>query len=136
MAKENAVVQMYGSVSGTAAVIDVPDDGFLINATLMVAMSSIADNDGHIASLEFGSTNSNDVNDTRGLLGVIHVRTDLLTSGALMNVASQHFMYGDPGIKVFGGERLYLHNEAVAGTFLYARAILVFNFATFVARRR
>ena len=137
MAHENSVIQLYGTVSGTAASIDMPDDGFLLRATLQIAMSSVADGDAHSASLEFGSTNTIAVNDTRSLLAVIQNRIEMATAaGVAPGFAQAEFVYGDPGIQVFGGERLYLHNLAVAGTFVYARAVCVFRFAKFVARRR
>jgi hypothetical protein len=137
MARENSVIQLYGAVAGTAATIDIPDDGFLLRSKLQIAMSSVADGDGHSASLEFGSTNTIAINDTRSLLHVVQHRIEMATAaGTAPGFTESDMEYGDPGIEVFGGERIYLHNLAVAGTFVYARAILLFRFAKFVARRR
>ena len=135
MARENTVIQMVGTVSGTAATIDVPDDGLLLSATLGITMGAGADGDGHTASLEFGSTNQLAGNDSRTVLARLRTRVELTTSGLLQAAISDHFDFRD-GIKVFGGERIFLHNVALAGTFVDCWALLLFNFATFVARRR
>lgn len=136
MAKENTVIQLYGAVSGTAVSVDVPDDGFLLTANIEVALGASATGDNHSASLEFGATNSILSHDTRTLLAVVHGRFAGATAAVVQTIFSRHYNYGDPGIAVFGGERLYLHNLAGAGTFSFARAQLIFSFAKFVARRR
>ena len=136
MPKENSVIQIYATATqDNAASIDVPDDGLLLSSSLIVEGVLNADTEEVLASLEFGATPARNTNDSRTVLNVAHAKIGLLTSGAATNIAQSTVLYGD-GIKVFGGERLYLHTEAVGGTLQSARALLVFNFASFVARRR
>ena len=137
MAKENSVITMVGTAAqDNSASIDIPDDGFLLRAILFLEGVLNADTERVISSLEFGSVSSYNSNDGRSLLGFCQVKMGLLTSGASINTASQIHDYGDPGIKVFGGERIYLHTAVTGGTLSVARALLIFNFSTFVARRR
>ena len=136
MAKENAVIGMYSATTGdAAATIDVPDDGLLLGCFLHVEGTLNADAEECEASVEFGSVNTRTTNDTRSLLAFVQAKMGLLTSGAGSNVGSQWFSYGD-GIVVFGGERIYLHTAGAGSTLVNARALLVFSFAQFKARRR
>jgi hypothetical protein len=135
MARENTMIHMLGTVSGTAATIDIPDDGLLLSSTIGITIGAGADGDGHSASLEFGSTSAVATNDARTIIARVRIRHELTTSGSIAAHISNHFDYGE-GIRVFGGERIFLHNVALAGTFVDCWALLLFNFATFVARRR
>ena len=136
MARENSVITMYTTTTGAAAAsIDIPDDGLLLGIDLEVEGELNADQEEAIASVEFGATVARETNDARTVLAVAHAKIGLLTSGGGSNIGRTHITYGE-GIKVFGGERLYLHTAADAGVLKNARALLVFNFASFVARRR
>ena len=136
MAKENAVIGLYTATTGdAAATIDVPDDGLLLRCFVHIEGTLNADAEECEASVEFGSVNTRTTNDTRSLLAFVQAKMGLLTSGAASNVGSSMFDYGD-GIVVFGGERIYLHTGATGGQLVNARALLVFSFAQFKARRR
>lgn len=137
MAKENTTILMVATATqDNAAAIDIPDDGFLLSAYMSIEAVLNADTERALASLEFGSVSSYNSNDSRSLLAFIMAKIGILTSGGGSNVAFERYDYGDPGIKVFGGERLYLHTAVTGGTLTGARAVLLFNFGTFVSRRR
>jgi len=136
MAQENTVIFMHSTLTqDAAATIDVPDDGLLLASKLHISGVLNADAESIQASLEFGSVSADDTNDARQVLNFVMGKMGLLTSGAAANAFESRLEYGD-GIKVFGGERLYLHTSAAGGTLTNARCLLVFRFATFAARRR
>lgn len=137
---ENSVIQMYGTAdTDGSAVIDVPDDGVLLAVQMhMINSGYAADGDFSIAQLSFSSVSQFLTNDARGVLAMITNAGDL--SGAAANTirgeVEASFYLGD-GVKVFGGERLYLH-VAGSGNLVMTRgyALLLFNFKNFVQRRR
>lgn len=138
MAKENAVIMLYATATqDAAAAIDVPDDGLLLSAHLFVDGVLNAADEGIIASLEFGSVNTRTTNDTRSLIALVAGRQSFATAvGAAEEAYDSYEQFGE-GITVFGGERLYLHTGVLGGGVLTnARAIVVFNFASFKTRRR
>jgi hypothetical protein len=136
MAKENTMIQMYGTTVGAStAVIDVPDDGMLLRANLIVVGILNADAERVTASLEFGSTSAISTNDARSVLAYAEARLGVVTTGGGLTQRMERFDYAD-GIQVFGGERLYIHTAESGGVLQYAKALLLFNFAKFIARRR
>ena len=128
---------MYTAVTGEgAASIDFPDDGLILAAHLTLSMAANADGEGAQCELSFGSTSATGTNDARQVLCGVYGKTGLLTSGAATDVARQSFDFHE-GIRVFGGERLYMHTGVTGtGTFTYANAWLLMRFKNFIPRRR
>jgi len=136
MAKENQVIQMYGTVAATAYSIDVPDDGLILGVHMAVHGTLNAEDEGVEASLEFGSVTARTTNDARQVIAWVGSKLNLLTTGGGGGIGNSIVSFAQ-GIRVFGGERLYLHTAVLGtGVFIAARALILFNFASFVARRR
>ena len=138
MAKETTIVQIYGTfadVGDANASIDIPADGFLIWSQLNVTSVTFdAAADGGRFELAFGSTSKFATNDARGVLGYMSVGMNGASIGRGDN--SVVLDYGSPGIRVFGGERIYLHTVAIgAGAWIGSKALLGFMFKSGSARR-
>ena len=137
---ENSVIQMYGTAdTDSSATIDVPDDGVLLSTYLnMMTTGQAADGDYSAMQLSFGSVSQFTTNDARGVLAHCGISADLggAAANVFLNMNHSNIEYGD-GIKVFGGERLFIHVVS-AGNATVTRwvALLVFNFKSFVQRRR
>ena len=140
MANETTVIQMFTTTVGDGgAVIDMPDDGLLMRAQLIISCNTLAtDSDGFRGELSFASTSNHATNDARSVLCRAFMKGELVGTAAtyLMTQETNNIDFAD-GIKVFGGERIYLHT-AVLGSAIIDRAyaMLVFKFAKFTARRR
>lgn len=135
MAKENSVIQMYEGAAGTVS-IDVPDDGLLLAVDWHLMATLNADGEGSQATLEWSSTTAAAAHDSRSVLSRVMLKQGILTTGGSIVAVNHHVSFGD-GIKVFGGERLYmLASDIGSGLTTHCAALLLFNFATFVARRR
>lgn len=135
MPRENSIIQMYQGAAGTIS-IDVPDDGLLLSVDWHTMATLNADGEGTQSTLEWSSTSAAAAHDSRSVLSRVMLKFGLLTSGGGLTAANHNHSFGD-GIKVFGGERLYVISSDIgAGLTTHVAALLLFNFATFVARRR
>lgn len=139
MAK-NVTILMVSSAAAAddVAQIDVPDDGIIVGCWCQITgmtMDAEADHVGMMVS--FGSTSVFDTNDARTVIGMAHVGGS--GAGVLTNVPSvQSVMVPYPdGMEVFAGERIHMHTQKNGGADIQdARALLVFKFKKFTARRR
>ena len=138
---ENSVIQMYGTADTDAsATIDIPDDGILLSVQmLMLQTGQAADGDYAIGQIAFGSVSQFVTNDARGVLAVCGSNAEL--AGTAANVirgdVQSNIYFGEDGIKVFGGERIYLHMGGGGNMATFrCYALLVFNFKNFIQRRR
>lgn len=120
----------------SAATIDVPDDGFLVGIHAMLDGTLNAHAESCSMQLSFGSTSAFTTNDSRQVIYNLKSHMGLLSSGAMNTAVNDSFMLPDPGIEVFGGERVHLHTEASGGAMFSASCILYFAFKRFTGRRR
>ena len=140
MAGETSVIQMFTATIGDAgATIDMPDDGLLMRAQLIISCNTLAtDSDGFRAELSFGSVSAHATNDARQVICRALIKAELVGTAANLIVSQEtsNIDFAD-GLKVFGGERIYLHT-AVLGSAIIDRAyaMLVIKFKSFVPRRR
>lgn len=137
---ENSIIQMYGTAdTDSSAVIDVPDDGVLLSTSIEVYTAGYAaDLDAILGEISFASVSQFGSNDARGVLARIVVSADLIgvAANTMRTDARTGISYGD-GLKVFGGERIYMHILDVgSGVVVRMYALLLFNFKNFVQRRR
>ncbi len=130
-------IQMYASTGGEAAAsIDVPDEGELLAVQLEVYSGDInALGDFVHAMLSFGSSSQFTTNDARNVIARAVSGAAGITSGFFRGDGKTLLTYGD-GLKVFSGERIYLHTAVNGCTLGHAVALLVFGFKSFQARRR
>lgn len=137
---ENTTIKMDADAVGdSAATIDVPDDGAIMSASLIIAgdqMDALGDN--LAAELSFASTSSFPNNDIRTIICQGFVRTGDIQTAENGGQSAMFFREEFPdGIRVFAGERIHLHVIAGGGAvFGEVRALLVFKFRKFTPRRR
>ena len=137
----NITIKMYASAAGDdAANFDVPDDGLIRSASLILSGVTADAGAAFIqAEIGFASTSSFSSNDIRTLMvqGFIQVTDHTAAPSTGMSVGSKEFMMDFPnGMRVFAGERIHLHVGLSGMTFGSARALIVFEFKKFTARRR
>ena len=138
---EATVIQLYGTGDAdNIANVDMPDDGTIISCHISGSCTGVAtDTEGFRYEVSFGATSAMTTNDARAVIARASYTIDLV--GAAANVVqshlNEHFYYGDDGIKIFGGERIYLHGLGGGnGLSNFAYALLVVRFQKFTARRR
>jgi len=111
------VIGMFGAVTGgvqdSIAMIDIPQDGFIIGIdwdvnALMIASALLS------AELSFIASNQLVTNDVRGRLSSISVQNAQSTAVGLNNVSVQKWL-GSFDIPVAGGERMFIHVVSTAG---------------------
>ena len=137
---EVTTIQLYGTGDDVnAASIDMPDDGLILGAHIMGAVDNASgDADEVRYELNFGATSSATTNDARSVIAVATWKGSLSGTAASYAKSTAESMTDlRPGIKVFGGERVYLHVVVVAGGLnASCRALLICQFQKFAARRR
>ncbi len=111
------VIGMFGAITGgtqdSIAMIDIPQDGFLIgidwdlNVDLDAAEVCACE-------LSFIATNQLTTNDVRGRISSVSSRAVVLTAVGVNSVGIQKWI-GSFDLSVSGGERLFLHTAATAG---------------------
>ena len=127
------------TASNAVAAMDIPADGFLLGAQLTIynaadftPVSAVHERIG--AELSFISTNQFGVNDRRGALAEIRAAMILLTNGAAKMSENLMAIFGD-GIKVAGGERLYVHTTASDGPVPSFTIMIMFKPGRSIGRR-
>jgi len=122
-----SLIQLYGSVTGgtenALATVDVPEDGEIVAIDWAVNADLDADGESLSAEVSFIATNTNNINDARGMISVIRGQISLTTSGAPV-VAINKFVTFPEALQVSGGERLYLHTVSTAGVNASINAII------------
>ena len=137
---EVTTIVLFGSADAdNAASVEMPDDGVILG----VSMHGLIDNasgDGDLVLYEvsFGAVGSFATNDARSVIAVASWKGSL--SGVAASYAESMARSNidlRPGVRVFGGERVYLHVLVGAGGLnTSCRALLVCQFQKFTARRR
>lgn len=111
------IIGMQATVTGGAqdamAMIDIPQDGFIIGIDWDGSFFLNAQEEVEI-EVSFIATNQLTTNDTRGRLSSISARGALVTAVGLPIVSIQKWL-GSFDLSVSGGERLYLHALSTAG---------------------
>lgn len=140
MAGELTVIQMYGTgEADNIASVDMPDDGIIQACHIIGHVNTLAgDAEGFRYEVSFGSTAAMSTNDARSVIARASFNGELVGAAAtfLKAVAESWTWFGENGIKVFGGERVYLHGLAAGGVNTLAYAMLHIRFQKFTARRR
>lgn len=107
-----------GTISTTTsgvATIDVPEDGTIEAIHGMVFGAAMADNDNCSAELSFLSTNQFNLNDARGAIAEVTVKSSSVTTSGQGPASAMQYFNFNPGIPINAGERLHLHTDASSG---------------------
>jgi len=110
-----SLIKMYVESTGTTTVsaeIDVPADGFITGVSLEAYLSAMTLATGvaqeFFAEISFMATDTFESgHDSRGVLIMTHLSSCVLTSGGVDPSKTNYLT--NVRIKVFAGERLYLH---------------------------
>ena len=136
MAREVTTIQMWSSAAAEATKsIDVPSDGLLLRCHMnLVGTSMDAASDGVKAQISFGTTQKFLINDARGVIMTMEFAQNGI---GVENVGQSEVLSFEPGgIKVFGGERIFMHTAIIgAGNISTCRCLLIFQFKTSSSRR-
>ena len=135
------VIGMFGAITGgtedAIAVIDVPQDGFLIGIDWDVnALFDAAES--LIIELSFIATNQLTTNDVRSRISSVSAFNNVITAVGVSAASIQKWL-GAFDIVISGGERIYLHSIATAGVAAAVRCNLYVELGTVTrrpARRR
>jgi len=131
------VYKLYASVStstDSAASLDIVEDGQIIGMNLDIdATADDALNDGATAEVSFASVSAFATNDTRASIIAAGVHQGFLTTGGGAVAKSSLIAFGQDGIPVSGGERLYLHIN-ITGTSVCAVRCYLYVKVTGVGR--
>ena len=132
------VIGMFGAIAGgtqdALAMIDVPQDGFLIGIDWDLSCDLDIDGETVTAELSFIATNQNNTNDVRGRLSSISSRAVVLTAVGGHMVSIQKWL-GSFDIAIAGGERMFLRVSATAGVVGEVRCNLYIDFTGGTTRR-
>jgi len=122
-------IQMFATVApaDAVAVIDVPDDGLLLAVDWSVAPSgAVAADIIQAWSLAFGSTNSHNSNDARGVISMERFYLEFGAAAAMSLLHLNKYVFCQ-NLKVNAGERIFMHATGTA-TIMVVNAILYFDF--------
>jgi len=112
------VIGMQGGFTGgtenALAMIDIPQDGFIIGIDWDLRADLDADGELIEAELSFIATNQLATNDVRGRISSISSMVTVLTAVGGHTASLQKWL-GSFDISVAGGERLFLHTNGSAG---------------------
>ena len=137
---EVTTIQLFGTGDDVnAASIDMPDDGLILGAHIVGEIANASgDTDAVRYELNFGATSSATTNDARSVIAVATWAGQLSgTAASYAKAIAESMTDLRPGIKVFGGERIYLHVVVTAGGLnTNCRALVSCQFSKFTARRR
>lgn len=98
-----------GANTTSTSTMDIRQDDTLVQVVLDLATIQAIDGDTYYAELSWQQTPSPTTNDISNVIASVFFDFQLLTSGAGVNARSITI---EPNIKVFQGERLYLHTVA------------------------
>lgn len=131
------VIGMYGLIAGgtqdAIAMIDIPQDGFIIGVDWDVNADLDTDGEFVSAELSFIATNQLSSNDVRGRISSVSSRVAFVTSG--YSVIGLQKWLGSFDISVAGGERMFIHVIASAGAVGVVRVNLFVDFSGGTTRR-
>jgi len=131
------VISMFAATTGGSedaiAMIDVPQDGFLIGIdwdwrVALDAAETLA------VELSFLATNQISTSDVRGRISSVSAQAAVITAVGAVFGTMQKWL-GSFDISISGGERLFLHANATAGVVSSGRVGLYFDFTGSTVRR-
>ena len=103
-------------VTNDVAAIDIPEDGEILAILGTLNATGMADADRASVELSFLSTNQIQVNDARGSILEVTIRSVISTNGGLVTAESVALSFTPgSGIPVNAGERIHLHTEGTSG---------------------
>ena len=136
------VIGLTGAITGdtqdAVAMIDIPQDGFIIGIDWDVRLDMDADGEFFEAELSFIATNQLTTNDVRGRLSSVSAMATVLTAVGQFNTGLQKWL-GSFDIAVSGGERIFMHFLSSTGVGGRARCNMYVDLGTTTrrsARRR
>lgn len=103
------IYRLYNSCAqstNSSQSIIVREDDTIDEIVLELVPTAVADADTFYAELSFIATHSKATNDTNGVIASAQLNIELTTSGA--TEMSRQLVFR-PNVKVFSGEKLYLH---------------------------
>lgn len=110
------------AASTSTSTMDIRQDDTIVQVVLDLAAIQAIDGDTYYAELSWQQTPSPTTNDISNVIASVFFDFQLLTSGAGVNARS---ITVEPNIKVFQGERLYLHVVATGVGTAKAYAMVV-----------
>lgn len=118
------VIGMFGVITGDTqdalAMIDIPQDGFIIGVDWDVNADLDTDAETVGVELSFIATNQITSSDVRGRISSVSARAVVLTAVGGHTISLQKWL-GSFDIAVAGGERLFMHSVASTGVAGQAR---------------
>ena len=107
--------QSSGAVTDGIATLDIQEDGFITAVMLNIHADGMdAFNDRLQGEVSFMSSNTFDVNDTRGSICMHSLSQQLLTSGG--GIGASSIAVSGLQIPVDAGERVHLHGKSEGGS--------------------
>ncbi len=131
------VLGLYAATTGGTenglAMIDIPQDGFLVGIdwdwrAILDASESFQ------IELSFLATNQLATNDVRGRISSISHQAQVLTAVGVSAVSIQKWLSGFD-VAMSGGERLFIHADSTAGVVAIGRCNLYIDFGGTLTRR-
>ena len=133
------IMQMWAAINGGvqdgAAAIDVPSNGTFWGIDWAVHALLNADGEEFYAELSFVATAQSTVNDVRGIVSAVRQSMHILTSGIGV-IGVNKYVALSAGLKVVGGERMFLNMLSTAGVVGDANIYLHFEPAAGAPSRR
>jgi len=126
---------LIGGTQDAMAMIDIPQDGFLIGIDWDLNADLDADIEVVSAELSFIATNQLTSNDVRGRISSVSARAAVLTAVGTAIVSIQKWLSGFD-IPVSAGERFFLHGVSIAGVAGVVIVNLFFDFGSNALPRR
>lgn len=123
-----------GGVENNIAMLDIPQDGFIIVIDWDAHYTLDAANEFIELELSFGSTNMLSSNDVRARISSVSGQAEVLSAVGLHGFSIQKVLSGFD-LSVAGGERIFLHSNATAGVQGTVRCNMFVDFGSTVNRR-
>lgn len=103
-----------GGTESALAQIDIPGDGYLTGVEWAASGGHNTTGDTCTIGLSFSSSEDLRQNDVRSLISAVQLEFNFVTSGGYDSQVNR-FTSFEPGVPVFAGERVYIHQVASTG---------------------
>ena len=135
MAILTPITMWSDTIAAATANIDIPENGLIKAVNWSIDLGGMdALGDKYLAHLSFASTTQAGVNDARAPISFFSAAQNFLTSGGGI-VSDKFISFGQDGINVSAGERLYLHAVGSTGVTAVNQEITIyFSFARQISR--
>lgn len=132
------IMQMWAQIAGGAenglATMDIPSNGILWGVDWAAGVNMDADSEAFYAELSFIATHQAVTNDVRGIISAVRASMSLTTSGVGLVQVNKYVALAT-GLKVTGGERLFINSNSSAGITGDVNIYLHFDPTTTTTRR-